>query len=107
MRINCGTCHFCVEGVCQNNLSDNFKLRVNAGSVCKYMKRLAEQNIIIRDGNFSPNEISLYVSHLKQKYPDTQFGTITLDEDGDHVLITYEVFPDNVERIRKLPDNLD
>lgn len=106
MGITCKTCQHNKNKICMCSLSNHYKAIIKDSDTCLYMQRYSEQNVIIRNGAFSKKEIEIYINHLHQKHPDTHFGTITFDQDGDHVLITYEVLPDNVERIRKLPDNL-
>lgn len=102
--ITCANCQFNLDGVCRCNLSDKFKTKCAPDYCCAIIKKISQQAIFNFTDSLSNEEAAVYAGYIKDKYPDKMIGNIYLfpDVDPDYVIISYETFPDNFERRKKV-----
>lgn len=59
-------------------------------------------NVTVIGGELDKDEISAYISHAKEKYPDRKINGLEIELDGDFVNIKYDLEAIPFQRIRRI-----
>lgn len=60
------------------------------------------ENVTVRGGEMSKDEIGAYVEHVREQNPNRKIEAMEIEIDGDFVNLSYTLEPVPFERIRRI-----